>query len=453
MDKTARQLVDFTRKISYGDLSKATRDATKVRLIDTMGCAMAALLAPPVRVARRLAVPIAGDPSSRLFGTLTRTTPDLAAFVNGAMVRYLDMSDAFLMTSTAHPSDNIPSLMAIAEATGASGKDLLLAIVISYEVQCRLCDAAPFQVKGWDQPVAGAPAAALAAGRLLGLDADTLHHALAMAVVPNVALNQTRSGQLSMWKGMAGPNAARQGVFAAQLAAAGMTGPEYPFEGKFGLWAQTMGERFPVRLPTRFKGHTFAVRETNIKSFPVRDAIQVPIMAALKLRKKIAAAEIETLRIDTYAKHFAVAAKDRALWTPKTRETADHSLPFCVAAALIDGEVTPETFERGRFLDQDCRALMKRLSIDFVDAYEKAAPRTRTCRLVATTKTGKTITVQHKQTPADILRGPTAAEIEAKFHLLAGRTLDEDARQDMLNKIWRLESQTRIDPIIDLTGI
>ncbi|MCG8543987.1 MAG: MmgE/PrpD family protein [Alphaproteobacteria bacterium] len=453
MDKTARQLVEFTRSIDYGDLSKATRQAAKTRMIDTMGCAMAALLAPPVRVARRLAVPIAGDSGSRLFGTLTRTTPDLAGFVNGAMVRYLDMSDAFLMTSTAHPSDNIPSLMALAEATGASGKDLLLATVISYEIQCRLCDAAPFQAKGWDQPVAGAPAAALAAGRLLGLDAKKLRHALALAVVPNVALNQTRSGQLSMWKGMAGPNAARQGVFAAQLAAAGMTGPEDPIDGKFGLWAQTMGETYTVKIPQRFKGHTFAVRQTNIKSFPVRDAIQVPIMAALKLRKKIAADNIETLRIDTYAKHFAVAAKDRALWAPKTRESADHSLPFCVAAALIDGAVTPETFERARYLDKDCRALMKRVCIDFVDAYDKVAPETRTCRLLATVKGGKTVTVQHRQTPADILRGPSDAEVEAKFHRLAERTLDENARQNMLKKLWSLERQRRIDPIVELTGI
>ena len=453
MDKTADLLVTFTCKLAYSDLSKATRQATKVRLIDTMGCAMAALLAPPVRIARQLAVPVAGDSGSRLFGTLTRTTPDLAAFVNGAMVRYLDMSDAFLMTSTAHPSDNIPSMMALAEATGASGQDLLLAIVISYEMQCRLCDAAPFQVKGWDQPVAGAPAAALAAGRLLGLDAAKLRHALALAVVPNVALNQTRSGQLSMWKGMAGPNAARQGIFAAQLAAAGMTGPEDPIDGKFGLWAQTMGERFPLKLPQRLKGHTFAVRQTNIKAFPVRDAIQVPIMAALKLRKKITADDIEMLRIDTYAKHFAVAAKDRALWAPKTRETADHSLPFCIAAALIDGAVTPETFERGRFLDKDCRALMKRLRIDFVDAYDKVAPDTRTCRLVATMKGAKTVTVQHRQTPADILRGPTEAEVEAKFHGLAGRTVGKDARDKMLNVIWDLERQRRIDRVIDLTGI
>ena len=193
MDKTEKQLVDFTSGVAYSDLSKAMVRATKGRVIDSMGCAMAALLAPPVRAARRVALPVA-DGGARLFGTLVRTAPDMAALVNGTMVRYLDMSDAHLRLSAAHPSDNIPGLMAIAEITGASGKDLLLAIAISYEVQCTFCEFAPSHDKGWDQSLAGAPAAALAAGRLLGLDKKQLRDALALAVVPNFSTMQTRSG-------------------------------------------------------------------------------------------------------------------------------------------------------------------------------------------------------------------------------------------------------------------
>jgi 2-methylcitrate dehydratase len=453
MDKTATKLVNFASGLRYSSLSSAAIKATKVRLIDSMGCAMAAFLAPPVRATRRLAAPVADGPRARIFGTLTRTTPDLAALVNGAMVRYLDMSDAYLLTSTAHPSDNIPALLALAEATGASGKDLLLAIVISYEIQCRFCDSVPFQAKGWDQPAAGAPAAALAAGRMLGLSKAELHHALALAIVPHIALNQTRAGQLSMWKGMAGPYAAKQGLFAAMMAQAGMTGPEDPYEGDFGLWAQTMGKPYAVKIPQRFKGHRFAVGQTNIKRFPVRDAIQIPIVAALEMRRKIDIADIDTVCIDTYAKHFGAQKDDAALWSPKTRETADHSLPFAVAAALIDGEVTPETFERERFLDKDIAAMMKRLRIDLDDAFDKAAPATRSCRLVATLANGKTVTTQHRQTPADIERGPTKAEIEEKFHRLAGRTLDIGQREDMLRCIDGFEKLETVDELIDLTAV
>ncbi len=230
----------------------------------------------------------------------------------------------------------------------------------------------PSHGKGWDQPVSGAPAAALAAGRLLGLDKAQLRHALALSVIPNIATMQTRTGELSMWKGVAGPNAARQGIFAALLAQAGMTGPQDCYEGKFGLWQQTMGQSYKFPIPRSLAKHQFALIRTNIKIYPVRDAIQVPITAALKLREKLRPEEIEAVRIVTYAKHFAVPTKDPALWAPTTRETADHSLPFCVAAALIDGQVTPETFARGRFRDKDTQALIKRMNVEFDDGFEKA---------------------------------------------------------------------------------
>jgi 2-methylcitrate dehydratase len=457
MDKTEKQLVDFAHGIAYSDLPKAMLRATRGRMIDSMGCAMAALLAPPVRALRRVAMPVAdadgAGGGARLFGTLTRTTPDMAALVNGTTVRYLDMSDAHLMKSSAHPSDNIPGLMAIAEITGAGGKDLMLAIAISYEVQCVFCEVVPSHGKGWDQPLAGAPAAALAAGRLLGLDKARLRHALALSIVPNFATMQTRHGELSMWKGVAGPNAARQGVFAALLAQAGMTGPTESYEGRYGLWRQSMGRSYDFAIPRKLDKHEFALIRTNIKIYPVRDAIQVPITAALKLRDKLKVEDIEAIRIDTYVSHFGEQVKDTALWAPTTRETADHSLPFCVAAALLDGKVTPETFAQERFLDDDARAMVKRITVAFDDAFEKVAPTTRRCRITATLKNGKTVTAEHCQTPADIRRGPSDAEFEAKFHTLAGRTMESDARHKMLDMLWRLDKLQDINGIIELTAI
>jgi 2-methylcitrate dehydratase len=453
MDKTEKQLVDFAHGLAYSDLPKAMVRATKGRMIDSMGCAMAALLAPPVRALRRVAPTVADGDSARLFGTLTRTTPEMAALVNGTMVRYLDMSDAHLRLSSAHPSDNIPGLMAIAEITGAGGRDLILAIAISYEVQCTFCEFAPSHKLGWDQPLAGAPAAALAAGRLLGLDKAQLRDALALSIVPNFATMQTRSGELSMWKCVAGPNAARAGVFAALLAQAGMTGPEDSYEGKYGLWQQAMGQTFEFPIPRKFDKHQFALIRTNIKTYPVRDAIQVPIEAALKLRAKLDLGNIEALRVDTYASQFAEQVKDQALWTPATRESADHSMPFCVAAALLDGNVTSETFERGRFLDADARAMVERITVEFDDAFEKVAPATRSCRIVATLRNGKTVTAEHRQTPADIVRGPSDDAFAAKFHTLASRSMEKPARDKMLDMLWKLDKLKHIHPIVDLTAI
>jgi 2-methylcitrate dehydratase len=145
--------------------------------------------------------------------------------------------------------------------------------------------------------------------------------------------------------------------------------------------------------------------------------------------------------------------KDQALWSPTTRETADHSLPFCVAVALIDGEVTPSTFERNRFLDKDTQALIKRMRVEFDPAFEKVAPATRSCRITATLKNGKTVSADHRQTPEDMERGPSDEEFEEKFHTLASRTLDKQTRGRMLEVLWRLDKLERIDSIIDLTAI
>jgi 2-methylcitrate dehydratase len=185
----------------------------------------------------------------------------------------------------------------------------------------------------------------------------------------------------------------------------------------------------------------------------VRDAIQVPIEAALKLRKKTDVGEVESLRVDTYAAHFAEQVKDKALWTPTTRESADHSMPFCVGAALLDGEVTSETFEQSRFLDKDARAMVKRITVEFDDAFEKVAPATRTCRITATLKNGKTVTAMHKQTPADIARGPSDDAFAEKFHRLASRSMETAERNKLLDIIWGLDKLKHIHPIVDLTAI
>ena len=257
----------------------------------------------------------------------------------------LDFNDAYRTLDASHPSDNLPGVLAMAEALGASGRDFILALAISYEIQCRFTDDVPFNDAGWDQPVVGAMACALACGRLLGLEPAQLAEAVALASVPFLCTYQTRAGELSMWKGCAGPNGARNGIFAATLAAEGLTGPYHPFEGVFGIWNQTTGRPYEVNLPPPGPMSSCGLMQTNIKTYPVRDSCQLPIDTALDLRAKIDASDIASLHISTYRSAYEGAVKDPELWAPQTRETADHSMPFSVAAALLDGVVTPGTFE------------------------------------------------------------------------------------------------------------
>ncbi|HAA91014.1 MAG: hypothetical protein CMM48_14005 [Rhodospirillaceae bacterium] len=453
MDSTERKLVTLASSLTYEDLSEDALHATRVRMIDTFGCALGAMNAPTVTAARKIANPVSDGRRARLFGSLESVSLEHATLINGAMVRYLDMSDAYLMMSTAHPSDNIPGILAVGEAIGASGKNILLATVICYEAHCRMCEVAPFNNQGWDQPICSTPAIALAASQMLGLSPEQMRHAVAIATVANVALNQTRRGNLSMWKGMAGPDAAREGVYAALLAEAGMTGPEDIFEGQFGLFGKTMGENFDIPIPENFDDYIFALQQTNVKVYPIRDAIQVPVMTALDLREKVPADEIDKLAIYTYRHGYEKWVDQAGFWEPDTRESADHSMPYCLAAAMIDGTLGAESFLNERYMEDDVRSLMAKMSVEYDDEYDKVAPATRPCRLEATTKSGETIVVERVQTPADILKGPDKETVEAKFRKLSSAAIGNDQQDALLDALWNLEQLDNVADLIELTHI
>ena len=444
-----RRMVDLAAGLEYEHLPEAAVHAAKARLIDSMGVAIAALDAPPVRASSRIAQPTTGRYRARLLGAGTATTPDMAAFVNGTMVRYLDFNDAYRTLDASHPSDNLPGVLAMTEALGAGGRDFILALGISYEIQCRFTDDVPFNDAGWDQPVVGAMACALACGRLLGLDRAQLAEAVALASVPFLCTYQTRAGELSMWKGCAGPNGARNGIFAALLAAEGLTGPYHPFEGVFGIWNQTTGRPFEVSLPPPGPMSTCGLMQTNIKTYPVRDSCQLPIDTALDLRAKIGASDIASLHISTYRSAYEGAVKDPELWAPGTRETADHSMPFSVAAALLDGVVTPDTFEESRFLNADVLSLIGRTDIEVSVDYSRQTPGLRNCLIEATARDGSRVTAHRTLSQAQIERGIDDADLVAKFHRCAQTRMDETRRGRFLELAWSLEEQRDVGTLVD----
>ena len=453
LDATTRRLVDFALAYRFDDLPAATVHAAKARVLDSVAVGLAAYAAPPVRILRKCAPRVDGPWSATLWGTRERTTPDMAALVNGTMVRYLDLNDAYRTLDASHPSDNLPGLIAAAQALGLAGRDVILALFISYEIQCRFTDTVPFNEAGWDQPVVGAQAAALAAGRMMGLGAEQLAHALSLSVVPHLCTYQTRSGELSMWKGCAGPNGARHGLFAAQLAREGMTGPYSAYEGTFGIWKQTLGRAGEFRLPAGKLGLPLGLNQTNIKKYPVRDSCQLPIDTALELHQQLAGRLPKRLKVDTYKSAYAGAVADPELWAPKTRETADHSMPFSIAAALADGEVTSDTFENHRFLDADVLGLIGAMKIEVDAEFSRQTPGLRNCRIEAQLGSGETVVAHRSLAQADIEKGTPDDVIKAKFHALTRRFLPEPARAELAAAIWRLEALERLDPIVDLMAI
>lgn len=252
-----------------------------------------------------------------------------------------------------------------------------------------------------------------------------------------------------MWKGCAGPNGARNGIFAATLAAEGLTGPYHPFEGVFGIWNQTTGKPYEVNLPAPGPMSSCGLMQTNIKTYPVRDSCQLPIDTALDLRAKIDASDIASLHISTYRSAYEGAVRDPELWAPQTRETADHSMPFSVAAALVDGVVTPGTFEESRFLDADVRSLIARTEIVVSDDYSRQTPGLRNCLIEATSRDGSPVTAHRTLSQAQIELGIDDADLVAKFHLCAQTHMDDARRERFLELAWGLDEQDDVGELVD----
>jgi 2-methylcitrate dehydratase len=454
VDITTQKLVEFATRLRYEDLDAKAVEAAKARILSTLAVSLASYDMEPIRIVRKLAQPVAAGPAASVFGALTRTTPDMAAFVNSAMVRCLDMSDTYVMEAVTHPADALPAALAVVEAENLSGRDLLLAIAMLYEVQCRFVEVVPYNHHGWDQTPVVALGAALACSRLLGLPAEKTANAISLAITPNLALNQTRTGTLSMWKGMAGPQGARAGAFAAYLAREGMTGPDGVFEGRYGLWNQMMGGKvFDVPIPTNFARHTFAVRQTMIKSFPTRFNCQVPVFTAQKLRGMVNVNDIAVLKIESIRQAFARWMDVPEIWKPETRETADHSLPCTVAMALLDGTITPKMMDSGRFKDGDVLELMNKCKIELPDEFDTLAPETRCCRITATLKNGNTAVAEYRRSLADDESDTGWDHALLKFGALTGGVLGTAQRENLVNAVATLERQTSIADMVELTRL
>lgn len=447
MDRSLETLSGYAASLSYKSLSESAIKAAKVRIIDTIGCALGGYTSEPSKITRSLCFSTGGPLTARVIGSLTRTSTEMAAFANGTMLRYLDFNDAYRMKDAGHPSDAIAAVLAAGEAMHADGKSLITATVLAYEPQCLIIEEVLLDQHGWDQPVYVVLGAAMGAGTLLGLNKEQLGNAAALALTPNMALYQNRIGELSMWKAAAAGMAARQGVFAATLARQGMTGPEEAIEGKHGLMNQVTGTFSFDTLGGN--GKPFRIGRTNIKSYPVRDSCQLVATTAKELRKQVTAQEVQSLNVKTVASSYKWAVEPKELWAPKTRETADHSIPFTIAAVLIDGDINPLTFSRSRFLDQDVLDLLGRMHVEADPEFTKQTPGVRNCLIEATTQSGDKKVSHGVLTAEQIEKGKTDEEINDKFIGLARDVLTRKQIDATLDLLWNLEDLDDSARIID----
>lgn len=433
----ANRLADYSCQLRFEDLPGNVVHEAKRRFIDSFATAVGAMDADAFAIARRCALRMQGQPGAGLLGG-GRSSAEWATFVNGLLIRYLDYNDTYLSLEPAHPSDNLAAVLSVGEMTSATGREMITAGVLAYEVQCRLCDAASLRKHGWDHVTYGAISSAIAACKLLGLDATRITHAIGMAGVANTALRQTRAGELSMWKGCAFANAARNGVFAALLAAEGMTGPAPIFEGDLGFMKLLTG---PFELaPLGGDGRSFMITGTYIKFWPAEYHSQSAIDAALQLRKEVGdVRNVTAIDIHTFDAAVDIIGKDPEKWRPKTRETADHSLPYCTAVALADGDVTLAQFDPKRFTDPALLDLTSKVKIHRDAGLSARYPRGIPNRITITLKDGRTLT-REVEFPRGHAGNPmTDAEVEHKFRALVEPRYGKARADRMLSACWEME--------------
>ena len=446
MDTTARRISEYAVRLEYSHLPPDTVHEAKRRIIDALGCAMGGYGSEPARIARRLASRTRSSPPATVLGSRPAASPELAAFANTVMLRYLDCNDTFVSAGTGHPSDMIPAVLAAGEMTGCSGKTLITGTVLAYEVCGRFSEKVSIDERGWDQGVFSVIGAACGAGKALGLSKEQMAHAVSMAVVPNLPLRQTRAGELSMWKGCATAAATRNGVFAALLAQEGLEGPFEPFEGRHGLYEQATG---PIDLrELGGDGAPFRLDDTSLKFYPSQIHTQGPVALALELRDRVGPEDVAAINLETYRSAWHSAGREPEKWDPRTRETADHSLPYMISVAFRDGRVGTDSFTRDRVLDPALRPLMRKVHVSENAAFTARYPAEQPGRMEVVTRSGERFYAETSY-PKGHPRNPlTDAELEDKFHGLASGVLGKEQRDRALEALRGLERVDEIGPLL-----
>ncbi len=412
-------LAKYATSLSYADLSPQVRHEVKRKLLDSISCALGSKAAAPIRAIKAL--------------VLKNNSVEMTAFLYSAMSRYLDWMDTYYGKEFAHPSDNIGAILAAAEAVNSRPQDVMAAISVAYDVQCNLADAANLRDSGFDHTLYVGIASAAGLSNLLRLTREQARNALAIAAVSGLSLRQSREGKLSNWKGFAAAHAARNGLFSVLLAKEGITGPEAAFEGEKGLFS-VLG-KFSLNLKRA------RILDCSIKLHNVETQAQSALDAALELRKKLRG-EIKAIEVEIWRRAIEIIA-DRPKWNPQNRETADHSLPYMVAVALLYGKVTPEYYAPQYLKNSEIRNLMSKIKIKENKAFTKEYPKSSptTVRIKTATAKFEATVRYHKGHPRNPL---SDKELEEKFNLLT-----KNKKPGLLRWLWNLEQQSSLAPLFE----
>jgi len=379
-----------------------------------------------------------------------KAPPDRAAFLNSALVRYLDFNDSYLAKGeTCHPSDNLGAVLAASEYARRKGKDFLTALAVAYQVQCRLSDVAAVRAKGFDHTTQGSYAVGAGVSKALELDKVRTANAIAICGTAFNALRVTRTGALSHWKGLAYPNTAFCCTHASFLAMRGVTGPVEVFEGNKGFIDAISG---PFDIDWA-KEDLERVTKTILKKYNAEIHSQSGLEGLLELKQEepFRPEEIEKIEVETFdvAYHIIGGGQEGDKVLVRTKEEADHSLPYLIAVALLDGRVMPEQYETERIGRRDVQELLRKIVVRPREDYSRRFPAEMPCRITITFRNGQTKITEKRDYEGFLTRPMKWETIVRKFERLVTPHTNRSLREEIIDVVDHLD---RVE-VTDLTRL
>jgi len=439
--------------LKYEDLTPESIDAAKRFLYDSLGCALGGYQTHDVKIFLEHEREVAGAGACTVIGSGDQFNPVSAAMLNALMIRAMDYNDIYWKQDPSHPSDLISAPMALAERDHLSGKDLIVGIVLAYEMAMRLCHVAVpgIRERGWHHATLMGYVSPVVAGRMLGLSWEQMQHAIGIASCRCFTLGCAVAGKLTMMKNTVSPMATRAGVEAALLAQKGYTGPENVIDGKEGM-VHCLGEAWDMGRLTDGLGERFMITDCGMKSFPVEALMHSPTSATLHLltEHRLTAEDVREVLIESIARAADILS-DPAKYDPQGKESADHSLPYCIAAALAEGRVTPLEFKEDKLWDKRLRSQMAKVKVVANEEFENAFPAKQCARVTITTSDGRKLTHQVDVPKGDPRDPMTIDELRVKFDALAEPIMSEQRRTKLRDAVFALDKLDEVGELMALT--
>ncbi len=438
--------------LKFDDIGEEAVHEARRYTLDSLGCALGGYRQEDTQHALDVLDEVAGSGPATILGSGKKTDVVSATLANALMVRVMDYNDIYWQQDPSHPSDIIPAAIACAERQGSDGKELIVGIVLGHEFEMRFCETAfpGIRERGWHHATLTAFVSPIVAGRLLRLNWEEIQHAIGISASHHATLGAVTAGKLTMMKNTVDPMATQAGVMAALLAEKGYTGPEHVIDGKEGL-VHCLGPEWKLELLTGGLGEAWRIERCGMKAFPTEALTHAPISAVLKLVEEhdLQPEAIEKVQIYSLARAADILA-DPSKYDPRTKETADHSLPYVIAAAIVDRQVTPAQFEPEKIMEPRIREQLDKVEVVADPDIEAVFPELQRVVVEIYTTDGRHLREQLDYPKGDPRNPLSDEEIEEKFDALAAPVLSKNARQRLKKAVWSLDQLDSVTRLMDL---